>query len=143
MANAKAAVVFCVDPRLSEAHMEEFARIKREELGGENADMVVSAGSVSAVLANDDFGKGVIANVGAASALHHISEIWVIEHKGCGYYGIQAQAGDTRFALEEENEAEVHGRNARAAVAELQERYPNITAAHYRLASLDGTIENL
>lgn len=143
MANAKAVIVPCVDPRFYHAHYAEGKRLSEEVFNGP-VEAPASAGSVSSLLVGDDFARGLLANIGGVAVdLHHVTNLVVIEHEGCGYYEAQAENGDERFAVTPETEKDVHARNARAASKIVLEKFPTITNAIFRYARLDGTIEDL
>ena len=135
--HAKAVLLSCMDYRLTD---ETLAFMHSEKLK-DNYDHLVLAGASLAVTAGKfpEWEKTFWDHLQLARDLHHVEEVYVIDHRDCGAYKLVLgkEAVDTP-----EKETAVHTEYLKKFAALVAEKQPGL-AVHAFLEALDGTVEKI
>jgi carbonic anhydrase len=115
MHTCQAAILHCIDFRFQEA-IDKF--MAERQLNG-SCDRIGIAGGVRNL-------KEVSNELSISENLHHIKDIYLVNHQDCGAYGSQVSA-------EAEKELQIHTQDLLTAKKIIKKKYPQVTIHTYFL----------
>lgn len=134
---AKAVLLSCMDYRLTD---ETLAFMLSQDLKNNYDHLVLAGASLS--ISSDKFPewqKTFWDHLKLARELHHVEEVYVVDHRDCGAYKLVLgkEAVDTP-----EKETAVHTEYLKKFAALVREREPGLEVRAF-LEALDGTVETI